>query len=267
MQTDVKPALSAEDIAMFIRDGFIRIDKAFSKRTAEQARAILWEATGCKPNDRSTWTRPVVRLDHFHQAPFRDAANAPVLHDAFDQLVGADRWLPRNSLGTFPVRFPSQDEPGDDGWHVDMSFGYEHPDFMEWRVNVSSRGRALLMLFLFSDVGGDDAPTRIRVGSHIDVARRLAPAGEDGLTLRELVADDFGGSSRRDEALAIGEAGTVYLCHPFLVHAAQPHRGTTPRFMAQPPLMPRDPISFSRDDGDYSPVERAILNAIPRMEA
>ncbi len=35
-------------------------------------------------------------------------------------------------------------------------------------------------------------------------------------------------------ALATGEAGTVYLCHPFLVHAAQIHRGKRPRFMAQP---------------------------------
>jgi hypothetical protein len=32
----------------------------------------------------------------------------------------------------------------------------------------------------------------------------------------------------------------VYLCHPFIVHSAQPHRGKTPRFMAQPPLLPID---------------------------
>ena len=37
------------------------------------------------------------------------------------------------------------------------------------------------MLFLFSDVGEDDAPTRIRVGSHLQIARELAPAGESGL--------------------------------------------------------------------------------------
>jgi hypothetical protein len=138
---------------------------------------------------------------------------------------------------------------------------------MEWRANVNSKGRALLMLFLFSDIGADDAPTRIRVGSHIDVARQLAPAGEAGLTLRELVAGDFGGSAQREEALAVGEAGTVYLCHPFLVHAAQAHRGTTPRFMAQPPLLPREPISLDRVDGDYSPVEQAILNAISSSTA
>jgi len=267
MRTHSEPALSADDIDLFVRDGFIRIDQAFSTHTAEQARAILWKATGCDPDDRSTWTRPVVRLDQFSQAPFREAVNTPKLHEAFDQLVGPGRWYPRNSLGTFPVRFPSEDAPGDDGWHIDVSFGHEHPDFMEWRANVSSRERALLMLFLFSDVGADDAPTRIRVGSHTDVARQLAPAGEAGLTLRELAADGFGGSAQRREELALGKAGTVYLCHPFLVHAAQRHQGTAPRFMAQPPLMPREPISLYRTDGDYSPVEQAILDAIWLPEA
>lgn len=267
MQIQSEPALSADDIALFVRDGFLRIDDAFSSHTAEQARAILWRFTGCDPDDCSTWTRPVIRLDQFGQAPFREAANTPKLHAAFDRLVGPGRWYPRDSLGTFPVRFPSDEASGDDGWHVDVSFGYEHPDFMEWRANVSSKERALLMLFLFSDVGTEDAPTRIRVGSHIDVARQLAPAGEAGLTLRELAADAFAGSASRPEELAVGKAGTVYLCHPFLVHAAQPHRGTSPRFMAQPPLMPREPISLFRQDGNYSPVEWAILNAISRPAA
>jgi hypothetical protein len=262
MPPESTPALGAADIDTFIRDGFVRIDEAFDKQTAEQARTILWNATGCDPDDPSTWTQPVIRLDQFGQPPFREAANAPVLHRAFDQLVGAGRWLPRQTLGTFPVRFPSPEDPGDDGWHVDVSFGTDNPDFMEWRANVSSKGRALLMLFLFSDVGPDDAPTRIRAGSHIDIARQLAPVGEAGLTLRELAADGFSGSSHRPEVQAVGEAGTVYLCHSFLVHAAQRHRGTEPRFMAQPPLLPLEPVALTRAAGDYSPVERAILHAI-----
>ena len=167
------------------------------------------------------------------------------------------------NLGTVPVRFPHPDDPGDAGWHIDVSFPSEssdpneHQDFSSWRANVRSRDRALLMLFLLSDVGTDDAPTRIRAGSHRDVARFLAPAGETGLSLvpPELTA-------HRPVALATGEAGTVYLCHPFLVHAAQPHRGRVPRFMAQPPLHPREQLTLARDDGDYSPVEIAIRTAL-----
>lgn len=266
MQPCSESVLSAEEIASFIRDGFVRIEEAFSAQTAQQARAILWNATGCNPDDRSTWRQPVVRLGQFSQAPFREAANTPRLRNALDQLVGTGRWSPRDGLGTFPIRFPSKDAPDDDGWHVDVSFGYDHPDFMEWRANVASKGRALLMLFLFSDVSEDDAPTRIRAGSHIDIARQLAPAGEAGLSLRELAKDGFAGSAQRPEVLAMGKAGTVYLCHPFLVHAAQRHRGTEPRFLAQPPLLPSEPISLHRPAGDYSPVEQAILNAISQAE-
>lgn len=259
---DPSGALSADTIDTFVRDGFIRIDDAFDRKTADDARAILWQATGCKPGDPATWTRPVIRLGMFAAPPFRAAANTVRLHAAYNALAGAGRWLPPQALGTFPVRFPSGEAPGDDGWHVDVSFGTEHPDFMEWRANVASRGRALLMLFLFSDVGIDDAPTRIRVGSHVDVARRLAPAGEAGLTLRELAANDYGESGGRAVAHATGSAGTVYLCHPFLVHAAQPHRGTRPRFMAQPPLLPLLPREPSPVDAAPSAVERATRMAL-----
>jgi hypothetical protein len=65
-------------------------------------------------------------------------------------------------------------------------------------------------------------------------------------------------TAARPQLLATGKAGTVYLCHPFLVHAAQPHHGRNPRFMAQPPLYPAKAIQIQRNDGMYSPVESAI---------
>jgi len=257
------PALSPAQIDAFITDGFVRIDNAFPTELAEQGRAILWAATGCNPDDPATWTKPVIRLGHFTQPPFRDAANTPVLHAAYDQLVGAGRWLPQGGLGTFPVRFPSTEEPGDDGWHIDGSFaGDDFKDFLDIRANIVSKGRALLMLFLLSDVGEDDAPTRIRVGSHLAVARYLAPAGETGRSLRDMIADRPDWFDTGKEALATGVAGTVYLCHPFLVHAAQKHHGKTVKFMAQPPLLPRADLNMDRADGAYSPVERAIRLAL-----
>ncbi|MTW19034.1 phytanoyl-CoA dioxygenase [Rhodoplanes serenus] len=254
--------LSDADLAAFVTDGFIAIENAIPASLAAEMRAILWPMTGCDPDDPTTWTRPVVRIGDLAGGPFAAAMDTPVLRDAFDRLVGPGRWLRRGSLGTFPIRFPSAEDPGDAGWHIDPSFGFEQPDFMAWRVNVVSRGRTLLMLVLISDVGRDDAPTRIRVGSHRDVARCLAPAGEAGLTLRELVEIDFGGASRRDTTLATGPAGTVYLCHPFLVHAAQPHRGARPRFLAQPALLPAAPLRLDRPAGEQSPVEAAIRRAL-----
>ena len=263
--TQPSQGLSDQQIEQFIGDGFVKIEQAFSRELAEQARAILWRDLGCDEHDPSTWTKPVVRLGIYDDEPFARAANTPILHEAFDRLVGKGRWLPRASLGTFPVRFPSPSDPGDSGWHIDSSFPPETGDtgdYFHWRINVNSKGRALLMLFLFSDTGKKDAPTRIRISSHLDIARRLAPAGEKGYSLKELASNGFAESASRRQILATGDAGTVYLCHPFLVHAAQPNRGTQPRFLAQPALQPAEPLQLERSDGAYSPVEQAIRLAL-----
>lgn len=262
---DQATALTAAQIESFITDGFVRIDNAFSRDLADEGRAILWRDTGCDPDDPATWTKPVIRLGGYADLPFREAANTPILHAAYDQLVGAGNWVPPQGLGTFPVRFPSDEAPGDDGWHIDVSFLLptdDAGDFLGYRANIVSKGRALLMLFLFSDVGENDAPTRIRTGSHRDIAKALAPHGEDGATLRELAANGFAETAHCPEVLATGPAGTVYLCHPFLVHAAQPHRGTEVKFMAQPPLFPRHGFSLDKPEGDEVPVERAIRLAL-----
>ncbi len=88
----------------------------------------------------------------------------------------------------------------------------------------------------------------------------LAPAGEVGLRPGEL---DYTRTAGCDQVLATGAAGTVYLCHPFLVHAAQVNRGNQPRFMAQPPLLLTEPLELNRPDAmSYSPVEVAIRRGL-----
>lgn len=253
--------LSKHQIQSFITDGFVRIDNAFSADLAQQARNILWEDIPADLNDSSTWTQPVVWLGMYSQEPFIKAANSDLLHGAFDQLVGRDKWIPCMSMGAFPVRFPSAVDSGDTGWHVDAGFAGADPnDFFAARINFHSRGRALLMLFLFSDVSELDAPTRILKASHLDVARILESHAEDGLSFMEL-AIKLPDLQKGTEILATGKAGTVYLCHPFLVHAAQRHCGLEPRFMAQPPLLLRSEFDI-RGKSSYSPVEEAIRIAL-----
>ncbi|RYZ46237.1 MAG: phytanoyl-CoA dioxygenase, partial [Sphingobacteriales bacterium] len=239
---------------------FVRINNAFSADLAAEARNILWKDIQADPSDSTTWTKPVVWLGMYTQEPFVKAANTSIIRSAFDQLVGNGKWVPCMSMGAFPVRFPSETDSGDTGWHVDAGFPGDDPnDFFGYRINVHSKGRGLLMLFLFSDVSERDAPTRILKGSHMDVARLLEPEGEEGLSFMEL-ANKLPGLPVSEEALA-GPAGTVYLCHPFLVHAAQRHSGKEPKFMAQPPLLVRSGFDIY-GTGACSPVEEAIRKAI-----
>jgi hypothetical protein len=57
--------------------------------------------------------------------------------------------------------------------------------------------------------------------------------------------------AHRPLALTTGSLADVYLCHPFLVHAAQPHHGSCPRFIAQPPPYPAVPYELERAVGVY----------------
>jgi Phytanoyl-CoA dioxygenase (PhyH) len=257
--------LSDQQVEAFVEQGFVHLEGVVAPEVVAAGREVLWSDLGRAPDDGLPWTEPVVRLIPSVNRPFQEAAETPLLSGAFDRLVGAGRWIGRSNLGYFVIRLPHPADPGDTGWHIDASFPPEEPapeDYNHWHVNVYSRERALLMLFLFSDVGPDDAPTRIRVGSHLDLPPLLLPEGVDGINGYEASALAATASASRPIAQATGAAGDVYLCHPFLVHAAQPLRGATPRFMAQPPLAWKKPAVLHRPHHDYSPVEIAIRRGL-----
>lgn len=162
-----------------------------------------------------------------------------------------------------PVRFPGEEDPGYAGWHFES--GTAKGDGTKWS-SVQSPTVALLALFLFTGVGEDDAPTLALRGSHVDVAAVLDGAGEDGLEWSSLEPHvHVPASTFEREVVAItGEAGDVYLCHPFLVHRASwPHRGETPPIMAQPSIWLKEPYTLT-DESQAFAVERAIFAGLSR---
>ena len=64
--------------------------------------------------------------------------------------------------------------------------------------------------------------------SHLDGPAQLADVGDDGREWFGLCGEAVPASDASREVTATGEAGDVYLCHPFLVHAAQRHCGRVP---------------------------------------
>jgi hypothetical protein len=259
-------SLTPEQVERFITDGLVKLENAFPRETANACADIIWRGLGLQPDPAGPWSQPVMRLTAPAAAPFQEAAASPRLAGALDQLVGAGRWTMPGQLGAIVARFPCAEKPNDDGWHLDGSFpppdDPNSMDYFQWRVNYVSRWRSMLMLFLFTDCGPDDAPTRVRVASHLPMARQLKRHGEAGISLIDLAHEGFASSDTCDVALATGEAGTVWLLHPFTVHAAQAHHGTRPRFIAQPGLGFREQLSLARADGAYSPVEEAVRRAL-----
>lgn len=258
--------LTKTALASFVDDGYVVVRRAVPSDVITECQKLVWtdlSSRGVKRDDRSTWTQPVVRINTREEGPFVVAGTARVLWDAYDQLLGEGTWWKRRGLGgTIPVRFPSEADPGDAGWHIDGSF--EGPDNSYW-VNFRSKMRGLLVLFLLTDVDELSAPTRILRGSHLDVPRILVPFGEEGIRFSHVAPRLPDSTLERQQVLAVGTAGDVYICHPFLVHAASwPHRGGQARMIAQPGVAILESLALRAEaaEADVCPVEAAILRGL-----
>lgn len=151
--------------------------------------------------------------------PFVDAANTPLLHAAYDALVvraggcGPMVWVrsrcafPRQSIRA--IR---------DGTSMPASGPTTRFHAVAGQCEKQWPRPSHSVPFLRCRRTG--CATRIRAGSRRAIARQLLPTGEGGLTLAELAADAFSSTADCEELLATGPAGTVYLCHPLLVHSA-----------------------------------------------
>lgn len=218
------------DVDAFMADGFVKIEQPALRAAGDEARALLWEQLGLSPDHPEEWSTPVQwTSDLTGGGPFAHLVSNQLLADALNQVCGVGGWTLRGALGNIPVRFPVSPPADDRGWHIDANT--RTSDGAWW---VSGRPQTVLLLTLLSEIGPADAPTRIRVGSHYDVAAALGAEPLDPFEAGPLV-DRV--SKQRPIIQATGSPGDMYLVHPFTVHAADEHRGHTPRFMAQAPIV------------------------------
>jgi hypothetical protein len=254
------------DLDAFVRDGYVAVRGAVDAGTAAACRELIWtamERRGVHRDEPGSWPPLVEGMDDLAGEPFVAAYLASALTAAYDELIGPGRWersVCSADIGkAVVVRFPAEGERANAGYHIEGS--YAPPDGgpgAGW-VNIRSRARGLLALFLFTDAGRHDAPTRLLCGSHLAVPQFLTPYGEAGT---DSDADFWRPSTLcMTAAHATGKAGDVFLCHPFMVHTATwPHRGAGPRMIAQPAV--NAPDGFVLDGSDPSPVARAIVKGL-----
>jgi hypothetical protein len=250
------------DVDAFVRDGFVAVRGAVDAETVAACRELIWaelERRGVRRDDSGSWPPLVEDLDNLAGEPFTAAYMSPALTAGYDELIGPGRWTPALDIGqAVVVRFPAEDR-ANAGYHIEGSYSPPPGKPGRYWVNVRSRDRGLLALFLLTDVGRHDAPTRLLCGSHLVVPQFLAPYGEAGT--------DADAEFWRPSTLclpvvhATGKAGDVFLCHPFIVHTATwPHLGAGPRMIAQPAV--NTPHGFAVDGSDPSPVAQAIARGL-----
>ncbi|CEG49013.1 Phytanoyl-CoA dioxygenase [Plasmopara halstedii] len=254
--------LDQEEIKSFIHDGFVLLRKAFTPVTARKCRELIWErlAQDGIGKDPSTWVERhgIPELYTVENNPVWDDVLTRRLKSAIDQICGQGRWEDFG-LGWWMITFPEQSKPPWDAagkWHVDGA-SYQH--------HIDSKESGLVAIFLFTDINPGEGGTALSVGSHKNVARLLAvnePRGMKG----GAVSHEARKFEHQNVVEVNGKAGDVMLVHPFLLHARSKNLGQkgvdSVRIMCNPNVKLHHRMNLNRVDENYSPVEKAIIDAL-----
>lgn len=257
MSTAPPPVLTKSDLDHFYEKGFVHIEAGFDPELARSWSSQCWDRLGIDPEDESTWTMDRVHMGgslHWDISEF-----APKVYSAVCQLCGHDRvqhpvqWSDHFIVN---LREGADSEwvppsPAAKGWHKDGDF---------FRHFLDSPEQGLLVFVLWTDVVHHGGPTYVATDSIPVMARYLNEHREgvlpNGFEFQERIKEC------REFVEATGKAGDVYLLHPFSLHAVSQNILKKARIITNPPVSLKEPMNFNRPDGDYSPVERVILNAL-----
>ncbi len=250
--------LTETQVQQFIQQGYVVLHDCFSREVAHEYVAKTYEALGYDPDDRATWTQSLFIGPAGPDARIRDFS--PKLWAAICQLLGGEDRIanPEASLGWWVINFSrGEDQPWQPpsadvgGWHTD---GNGHRHFLD------SPEQGLLVLPLFTDVEHQGGGTTLATDSLPVLARYLRDHPEGVLQSEfpypALVAECH------QFLETTGQIGDVTLVHPHLLHNFSQNHSGRPRFMKNINITLQTPMLFHRADGDYSPVEKAILHAL-----
>jgi hypothetical protein len=235
--------LTTDELDVFERDGIVKIPSAFTSDEAAGMRDVLWNELSARHaidrDDRSTWTP--LRPTGLKTTKFDRRAHAvlgPRVRLALDGLLG--EWLEPKHQGQVLVTMP-EGVPWavpHRQWHTDVGFESETGAVKIWA--------------LYGDVEPGGGGTPQVAGSHKVIERFLTTTDERefkavrdqvlrsdpwfrNLTSEQRTVDpmapaDLDGLPVRVVELT-GQAGDVYLTHPWILHSIAPNAADTPRMM------------------------------------
>jgi hypothetical protein len=251
--------LTEEQVEEFLTRGFVVIKGAFSRAQAHEWAAQTFTRLGYDPNDKSTWEQSRIHMPTHQSREVKEFS--PKAWGAICELCGGEERIqqPCRWGDGFIVNLGADDHadrweppsPNVSGWHKDGDF---------FRHFLDSPEQGLLTIVLWSDVLPKGGATFIAADSVPVVARFLLEHPEGvlpgGFDFKAMVGECT------EFLEATGEAGDVYLIHPYVLHASSLNALRLPRLITNPPVHLKEPMNFDRPDGDYSLVEEAILRGL-----
>ena len=255
-------ALSQEDITHFIENGYLLVKNVFSPELAAKINLMVWEKLDERPDDTSTWHKPLVWLREVFKNDIVDQIHTKRYFDVIDDLCGEDRWFAHTGAGVWPILFPGFSDSWcvpEENWHVEGNWFHHH-------LNSSEQG--LIGIQLFTDIQPGGGGTGIRVGSHRYTARVLAEAEPNGLDEHELCNKVIPLTKHLPLIEITGNAGDILFIHPFTLHGSSTNLSKQVRIAANKCISLFQPLNLERVvEEDYSPVELAIVNSLKKRNS
>ena len=251
--------LTDEQVEGFLTRGYTVLHDCFPREEAQAKADEAFVRLGYDPADPSTWREAVIHMPTHQRRDVREVA--PKVWDAVCDLLGGEERIKAPYTwgdGLIVNLREGADRPWDPpspqvkGWHKDGDF---------FRHFLDSPEQGLLTLVLWTDVLPQGGATFVAADSVPVVARFLAQHPEGVLPTdfprQELIAQCH------DFVEATGQAGDVYLLHPYVLHAKSQNLLGLPRMITNPPVHLLEPMDFNRPDpADFSPVELAVLRGL-----
>lgn len=263
--------LNGEQRAEFARTGILKIDGAFTADEAAVMRDVVWgelfRRYEIEREHPSTWDRhPPTGLKSSKKHRAFAPILGPAVHEALDDLFGADCWARPKHYGQVLVTMPNASE-----WRV--PFHLWHADFQYYARFESLF--AVKYWALFGDIEPGGGATPQIAGSHRLAARFIEGFSHEELEYKRVrdglmrshpwlkslaTTDDDPERNERFMASDVdvdglparviectGRAGDVYITHPWVMHSIAPNAGTTPRLMRSMAIY-RAPASARADE-------------------
>ncbi|MEM7536985.1 MAG: phytanoyl-CoA dioxygenase family protein [Chloroflexota bacterium] len=262
--------LTEEQVQSFLDNGYLVVKDCFDREFATQWTDHAFERLGYDANDRSTWEKEIIWMDHAFQRPVAEISQkawdaicdvvggAARIEDKVMRLVSSGHFTTVNSRewsDSFIVNLKRGENeawvppsPTSGGWHKDGSY-FNH--------FIDSREQALLTIVLWSDIDHKGGGTFIAPDSVRRVARYLRdhPEGGERGFAQKLI-------QQCEEFVEVtGETGDFIILHPFMIHSSSHNHSGRPRFMTNPPVVLKEPMNLNRENADeFSLLERATLH-------
>lgn len=254
--------LSAADLEQFLAYGFVHLKDCFDTSPGSIAHRWAqesWLRNGIDPNNRTTWPNDKIHMPNTET--MRVSEFSPKAYAAICELCGGEEQIDvTQSWGNgFIANYGfGRDKdwmapgPNVSGWHVDG----------DWFLHfLDSPEQGLLIVALFSDIHPKGGGTYIACDSIPLIARFLAEHPE-GVEPNGFPKDLI--HQCRDFRETTGEAGDVFLLHPFTLHTSSYNHRPEARLMINPSGILRSPMRYDRrsDGSAYAPMEQVVLRAL-----